>query len=226
MRRRRSGRCGIERTTAGRGARRALRRLAWGALVFLLLAGPRPAAALDPGSPHGASDAAVPPSSLPGIWRIDWAKSDPRPRVDGSWIPSGTLPGRGSRDEGSDTAPRRGRRRFLDAEPGAPYAQPLAAQTIIIFQHGAHLEISEDGRAAQPVDLGAIAVNASASPLSSIREGRWENPNLILTRSIPGGGIMTQTFTLATDGNVLELSARIQRQPDEAPLLIHRVYNK
>lgn len=195
------------------------------ALALLVAAGTAPALALDTHAPPGSGKDAVPPPALPGIWRIDWSKSDPRPRVDGSWI-EGAAPGGNPGAEGAEGAGRRARRRPVDREADVPTSRPYAAQTIIIFQHGAHLEISEDGRAAEPVDLNAMAVSASARLYSTIQEGRWENPNLILTRKIPGGGIMTQTFTLATDGAVLEMSARIQRDIDQAPLLIHRVYTK
>lgn len=195
------------------------------ALAALLVAVAAPAFALDPTPPRTFEKAVVPPPALPGIWRVDWAKSDARPRVDGSWIPvSAPGPGPGVRDESGGA--RAGRRRAVPSRADSDPTLPYAAQTLIIFQRGAHLEISEDGRAAQPVDLGAIAATASAPFRPTIREGHWEDPNLILTRSLAGGGTMTQTYTLAENGTVLELSARIQRAMDEAPLLIHRVYNK
>ncbi|HEX7079230.1 MAG TPA: hypothetical protein VF363_12475 [Candidatus Eisenbacteria bacterium] len=196
-----------------------------GAAIAAAIATGGTALALDPSRAAAPGSVNAPPPALPGIWRIDWSKSDPRPRVDGSWI-AGSGPGRMPGSEGVEGATRRGRRQSSDGERPDRYTPAFAAQTIIIFQRGSHIEISEDGRAAQPVDLGAVAVNASALSRPSIQEGRWEDPNLILTRNVAGGGTMTQTFTLAPDGNVLELSARIQLRMDEAPLLIHRVYNK
>jgi hypothetical protein len=103
----------------------------------------------------------------------------------------------------------------------------LTVQTLIIFQDRARLEISENGRRVQWVDLdGKGSSQGAGGKLQESRRGHWDHADLVTTSDLDGGGTLTETFRLASDGSKLEVAARIRPGSNGPLIVMNRVYKR
>ena len=225
---------------AARPGRRALLRAAALAtsLAGLLIASP--GIALDPKSATRNDSQPAEYANLSGIWRLDWTLSDTRPRVDGSAdfgrprVQAGPRSGDG--DDGSGggrTRSRQGwaRRQERPEDSGANLIEwarsRLAVQTLIIFQQGARIEISENGSRIQSVEVEGLAPPPGATRIDAAgRHGRWEHAVLVVTSQIDGGGTLIERFSIEPNGPRLDVASRIQPGRNEPPIVMNRVYRR
>lgn len=103
----------------------------------------------------------------------------------------------------------------------------LTVQTLIIFQEGVRLEISENGRHVQDVDLTETAPPRQAGGAARVsRRGRWDHADLVTVSEIEGAGTLTETFRLASDGLSLDVAARLLPGPNGPSIVMNRVYKR
>ncbi len=230
----------MKRPDSVRPVRRALLRAAAlaGALASLLFS--TPGIALDPKSATRNDSQPGEYANLSGIWRLDWTLSDTRPRVDGSAdfgrprVGGGPRSGDGGdQGDGGRGRSREGgaRRQERPEDSGASLIDwarsRLAVQTLIIFQQGARIEISENGSRIQTVDVEGVAPPPGAARTDPAgRHGRWEHAVLVVTSQLDGGGTLVERFSLQADGPRLAVASRIQPGRNEPPIVMNRVYRR
>ncbi len=233
----RGGQTGSRAARPGRGIRLRAAGLA-AFLAGLLIASP--GIALDPKSATRNDSQPAEYANLSGIWRLDWTLSDTRPRVDGSadfGRPRVQSEGRyRDGEEGSGGGRSRSRqggagRQERPEDSGANLIEwarsRLAVQTLIIFQQGARIEISENGSRIQTVEVEGVAPPPGAARTDPAgRHGRWEHAVLVVTSPLDGGGTLVERFSIEPDGPRLDVASRIQPGRNEPPIVMNRVYRR
>ncbi len=233
----RGGQTGSRAARPGRGARVcALASAAFLAGLFIA----SPGIALDPKSATRNDSQPAEFANISGIWRLDWTLSDTRPRVDGSAdfgrprVQGGPRSGGG--EDGSGGGRSRSRqggagRQERPEDSGANLIEwarsRLTVQTLIIFQQGARIEISENGSRIQTVDVEGVAPPPGAARTDPAgRHGRWEHAVLVVTSPLDGGATLVERFSIEPNGPRLDVASRIQPGRNEPPIVMNRVYRR
>ncbi len=200
-----------------------------------------PGVALDPKSAIRNDSQPAEFANISGIWRLDWTLSDTRPRVDGSAdfgrprVQGGPRSGgeEGGGSGGGRTRSRQGGagRQERPEDSGANLIEwarsRLAVQTLIIFQRGAGIEISENGSRIQTVDVEGVAPPPGSARIDPAgRHGRWEHAVLVVTSPLDGGGTLVERFSIEPNGPRLDVASRIQPGRNEPPIVMNRVYRR